>query len=162
MFSVTTTPPPGVNLPAVTPLLRAMLYVVVDTRAQRIALERAIAAQLADRNEIAIRAKLLSLCRQAAEKPWAFPALLDTPTCRRMYAELKPLVEGSDTIANAGSDPVSSLPIMAALAKLTTAAGAFGYGLMTYFGGKSKEYYEFYARRIATELALRGIPESAL
>lgn len=162
MIEVTTTPPPGSATPIVTQLLRAMLYVAVDTRPQRAALEHDIAAKLGERNDIAIRAKLLSLCRQASEKPWAYPALLDTQTCRRMYAELKPYVDTSDKVANFGSDPVSSIPIGAVLTKLITAAGAFGFGLATYFGGKSKDYYDFYAKRIAMELALRGIPESTL
>lgn len=120
-----------------------MLYVVADTRDQRAALEGDVTAKLSERNDIAIRAKLLSLCRQAAEKPWAYPALLDTPTCRRLYGDLKPYVDTSDKIANFGSDPVSSIPVGALLTKLITAAGAFGFGLATYFGGRSKDLLRF-------------------
>lgn len=162
MFNVTSTPPPGSDLPAVTALLRAMLYVRVDTRAERVALERDIGARLPNRNDIAIRAKLLSLCRQAADKPWGFPALIDTPTCRRIYAELKPLVNASDTITNTGSDPISAIAVGGVLRRVSGAAGVFGFGLMTYFSGKSKDCYDFYARRIASELTMRGIPESSL
>jgi len=159
---VSTTPPPGTDQPQVTRLLRAMLYLRVEAPNQRDALYRAIEAGLPGRNNIAIKAALLSRCRQVIETPWAYPALHDTDSCKRMYNELKPIMEASDQVANAGSDPVSSMGIGAVLTKLLSSAAAFGYGLATYFGGKSKDYYDFYMRRISQELALRGVPESSL
>lgn len=121
-----------------------------------------MAAELSGRNDIAIRAALLTRCQQVIEKPWAYPASLDTKTCRKAYLKLQPYVSASDSVANTASDPWSSALIGGVLTKLLGASVAFGYGLVTYYGGKSKDYYEFYARRIASELALRGIPESSL
>lgn len=160
MFSVTTTPPPGTEKPVVTCLLRAMLYTLVASPAERQTLVQEIERALPDRNDIAIRAKLLSLVRQAQERPWAFPALVDTIRCRRYHAEMKGAADASDIPAKVGADPVSGLGIGALLKKLPQVA--FGLGLTNYFGGKSKDYYDFHARKIANELALRGIAPDTL
>lgn len=160
MFSVTTRPPPGTDKPIVTRLLRAMLYALVISSAERRALAQEIERSLHDRNDIAIKAKLLSLLEQVVDKPWAFPALMDTARCRRHYADIKGVADASDIPAKVGADPVSGLGIGALLKKLPHIA--FGLGLTNYFGGKSKDYYDFYARKIASELALRGIAPDTL
>lgn len=162
IFSVTTAPPPGTAQPIVTTLLRAMLYLRADTGAQRRDLQNEIEAKLSQSDNIAIRAKLLSLCQRGLEEPWAFPALYPTDALRRFYADLKPIAAVSDTVANAGADPVANMGVSAALAKMLTTAAAFGWNLANYFGGKSKDYYEFYLQRIALELSRRGVPPSSL
>lgn len=162
LFSVTSSLPPGTDGLAVTALLRAMLYLRVANANQRAALGREIESKLLSHNDIAIRAKLLSLCRHAIEEPWAYPALYPTDALRRFYADLKPIASASDTVANAGADPVTNMGVSAALAKLLTTAAAFGWNLANYFGGKSKDYYEFYMQRIVIELSRRGIPATSL
>lgn len=152
----------GSRRPEVAVLLRHMLSALADSRTQRDALMREIATKLPHRNDIVIRGRLLSLCRRAQEEPWHFPALVGTPALRSFHKELKALVDTSDTVANAGSDPFTSVPIGYAIAQLTTKAIGFGYTLATYFADRGKNYYEFYLRRIELELALRGIPASTL
>ncbi len=62
----TTMPPPGTDNPIVTEFLRAMLYVqALPSQEQQ--LRREIPRRLTDRNDIAIRAKLLSLTTQIRE-----------------------------------------------------------------------------------------------
>jgi hypothetical protein len=160
MFSVTAKPPPGTEQPVVTRLLRAMLYVLVSSNSQQQALVREIERELPDRNDIAIKAKLMSLVRLVRERPWAYPALVDTYRCHQYHSAMKGVANASDTPAKVGADPVSGLGIGALLKSVPHIA--FGLGLTNYFGGKSKDYYDFYARRIADELALRGIAPSTL
>lgn len=160
MFSVTTRPPPGSEKPEVTRLLRAMLYTLVSNEREKRELIQEIQRTLSSRNDIAIKAKLLSAMRLTREKGWAFPALVDTNRCRQYHAELKRVSDASEIPAKAGADPVSALGIGALLRKLPQFA--FGAGLTNYMGGKSKDYYDYYARRIANELALRGIAPDTL
>lgn len=162
IFSVQSTPPPGTDSPIVTGLLRAMLYFRVDNSAQRVELQREIETKLAGHNNIAIRAKLVSICRQILAEPWAYPAAYPTDALRRFHADLKPIASASDTAANMGADPVANMAVSAALAKLLSSAAAFGWNLVNYFGGKSKDYYEFYLNRIVIELSRRGVPPVAL
>ncbi len=171
----TTMPPPGTDNPIVTEFLRAMLYVqALPSQEQQ--LRREIPRRLTDRNDIAIRAKLLSLTTQIREKPWAFPACLPEKLCRQFYKELKKIVDTSEIAADFMSDPFSSSGASGASAAIAnraknfsagafakgSAMGMFAIGLTNFFGGKSKDYYEFYTKRISDELALRGIPPSSL
>ena len=166
MISVKTGPFPGSTNPAVTPLLREMLYLLVMKPAELVALRRRIEHDLAGRDAIPIRAKLLSLVVHVFDEPWAFPALLDTPRCRAAYKELGGIANVSGKVSNLGTDPVSDLGVAAGLKKLfgtaLTGMAAFGVSLTHYFGGRSQAYYSFYAKRISDELALRGIPPSSL
>lgn len=171
----TTRPPPGTEKPVVTELLRAMLYAYTNPT-QAGELRSAIAARLPDRNDIVIRAKLLSLLGQIREKPWAYPACLETRLCRQFYNQLKPIAGVSETAAETLGDPFSGAAAGGGASHFTSklpqatradAAVAFGMGffaiqLINFFGGKSKDYYEFYMKRISDELALRGIPPSSL
>lgn len=174
-FLTTTTPPPGTDKPAVTQLLRALLYVhAVPSQANE--LRQIIEKQLADRNDIAIRAKLLSLIGQIREKPWAFPACVATPLCRQFYARLKPIMETSEMAADFMGDPFTTAAAPGAASAVAAKTGTVTAGriiggaamggsilsLTNFFAGKSKDYYEFYMKRISDELALRGIPPSSL
>jgi hypothetical protein len=116
------------------------------------------------------------LIGQVREKPWAFPACIDTQLCRQFYKELKPIVDASESAADFMGDPVSPPAAGAASAAIAsrvgpaTAAniakgfgiGSFAVSLTNFFAGKSKDYYEYYMKRISDELALRGIPPSSL
>ncbi|WP_156347719.1 MULTISPECIES: hypothetical protein [unclassified Sphingomonas] len=171
----TARPPPGTDSHVVTDLLRNMLYVhALPSQEQQ--LRREISRRLKERNDIAIRAKLLSLTTQIREKPWAFPACLPERLCRQFYQELKKIVDTSEFAADFMSDPFSSSGASGASTALVnrakslsagkfargTAMGMFAIGLTNFFAGKSKDYYEFYTKRISDELALRGIPPSSL
>ena len=166
MISVKTGPFPGSADPVVTPLLREMLYLLTMKPAELIALRQRIEQQLAGRDAIPIRAKLLSLVAHVFDEPWAFPALLDAPRCRAAYKELSGIAKVSGKVSDLAADPVSDLGVAAGLKKLlgTTLTGmaAFGVSLTHYFGGRSQGYYSFYAKRLSDELALRGIPPSGL
>lgn len=171
----TTAPPPGTEKPSVTELLRALLYLHASP-AQPAELRRAIETRLTDRNDIAIRAKLLSLTTQVREKPWAYPACLSEPMCRRFYSQLKSIAGASEAAADTLGDPFSSTAAGGGTSYVTSklpaatrgsAAKGFGIGffamqLVNFFGGKSKDYHEFYMKRISDELALRGIPPNSL
>ena len=160
MFSVTTGAIPGSNDPAVTHLLRAMLYTRVSSMRQQAELRTLIGASLPDRSQIAIRAKLLSLTRGIVERPWAFPACLSTPECRSNWREMSQIASYSAIPSDRSGDAVSGLGISALLRRVP--ALAFGAALINQFGGQSKDYYDFYARRLSNELALRGVPPDTL
>lgn len=162
MFTVTTDAFVGSSHPAVTPLLRAMLYAVVNTPEQNRALAAEINAKLAGRETIPIRAKLLSHMNLVRQQPWAFPALYDTRTCRAMHQEISKIAGISDEVASNGNDFITEAGIGAALVRYVSGVAALAWQSIRYYGGKSKDYYEFHARRIAEELALRGIPSSML
>ncbi|RYF12458.1 MAG: hypothetical protein EOO77_17385 [Oxalobacteraceae bacterium] len=155
----------GSNRPGVTALLRDMLGLMKMTFPQRTALRQKIARTLAAREDIAVKAKLVSLTTMIPQRPWAFPALLDTPTCRGLYTEMNKIAGYADTPASGLADPVSEFGIAAAISKIFRAFGTvvtFGVDLTRYLGGKTKDYYAFYAKRISDELALRGIAPSSL
>ncbi|WP_125660891.1 hypothetical protein [Sphingomonas sp. 2R-10] len=170
-----TRPPPGAGSPIVTGLLRTMLYVHALPSCEQ-QLRREIPRRLKDRNDVAIRAKLLSLTTQIRERPWAFPACLPEKLCRQFHTELKKIVDASEVAADFMSDPFSSSGASGASTAIANRAGnlstgsvakgfsmgMFAIGLTNFFGGKSKDYYEFYTKRISDELALRGIPPSSL
>jgi hypothetical protein len=155
----------GSNRPGVTALLRDMMGLMNMTIPQRSALRQKIAGALPSREDVAIRARLISLTTIVLQRPWAFPALLDTPTCRALYAEMNKIAGYADTPASGLADPVSELGIAGAISKIFRAFGpmvTFGVDLTRYLGGKTKDYYAFYAKRISDELALRGISPSSL
>lgn len=174
-FNITTPNFPHSTDPAVMSLLRELLYLFKMSVAERLQLRKRIETILNDREHIPIRAKLISLMSRIREQPWAYPALLDTKMCKELYAKLNQVAEVSDTVATVGSDPVSDIGVGAGLRKIfmsvqgsaavksvTAGMAAFAVSLTRFFGGKSKDYYAFYARRISNELALRGIPPSTL
>ena len=72
----------GAERPEVTPILREMLYLLTMTPAELATLRKRIQGDLASRDLIPIRAKLLSLCQRVFEDPEHFPALLDTSRCK--------------------------------------------------------------------------------
>lgn len=165
MFTVHTPDFPGSESPAVTPILRDMLTVHDMSSPQREQLKRHIAQTLSGRDQIPIQAHLISLVDRAVEEPWAFPVMLDTPTCRELWHEFNSVATGSNTVASTGADPVSSKGIGAALVAIFKKTGAlitFSVGYAQYIFGKNRDYYAFHAKRISDELALRGIPPSSL
>ncbi len=99
------------------------------------------------------------------EEPWAFPVMLDTPTCCELWHTFNAVANGSDRVASTGADPVSSKGIGAALIAIFKKTGAlitFSLSYAQYIFGKNRDYYAYHARRIADELALRGVPPSSL
>jgi hypothetical protein len=152
-----------------------MLYVHAFP-SQEQQLRREIPERLKERNDIAIRAKLLSLTTQIREKPWTFPACLPEKLCRQFYQELKGIADRSEMAADFMADPASPAvgaggvtllqkragPLSAGSIAKASTMGLFAISLTNFFAGKSKDYYEFYTRRISDELALRGIPPSTL
>lgn len=165
MFTVHTQAFPGADSPGVTAALREMLTIHDMSPAQRTAFKRHIAQALPSREQIVIRAHLISIVDRVFEKPWTYPALLDTNTCRELWQQLNSVASESDTVASTGADPVFSKGIGAALVFLFKKTGAFitfATGYTQYLAGKNKDYYAFYAKRISDELALRGVPPSTL
>ena len=139
-------------------------------------LKLAIERELQDRNDTAIKAKLLFLLTQIKEKPRAFPACVSTGLNKKFYKELAPIADISDKGANFIGDPMSTSGLSGGSAYVASKTGpatagrivgGAAYGgmvasLLNFFSGKSKDYYEFYMKRISDELALRGIPASSL
>lgn len=93
MFSITTRPVPGVNHPAVIPLLRALLYIRTASVKDRAAFVKSAERILSDRQLIAIRAKIISLSRDVFEKPFAYPACLSTPENKTYWRELSKIAD---------------------------------------------------------------------
>ena len=159
MLSIKTSDFPGANRPEVTPLLRAMLYVLLDSPAQRMDLRREIIDKLAGRELIPIQQKLLSHIELIQQEPYLFAPCVDTQSLLAYYKKFAQIAD-SDTAANVGADPVSNLGVGAAAAKFLTQAAAglsvAALQLINYFGGKSKDYYQAYAQRMREELAARG------
>lgn len=174
-FMMTTTPPPGTDKPIVTQILREMLYVLATPSITE-QLHATITRELSHRDDIAIKAKLLSLIGQIRKKPWAFPACLGTRHCRNFYHQLKSIVDASGVAADFMGDPFSTsaatggASAAAARARPVTGANIIGgaaYGGMlismtNFFASKSEGYYEAYMKGISDELALRGISPSSL
>lgn len=160
MFSVQTGTVPGVRHPMVTPLLRAMLYSRVAGAAHRAALQREIVQRLPARNEIAIQRKLLSLLNSVIERPWAFAVCLSTSECHSYWREVSRLAGYSAVPSDRTGDAVSGVGIGALLKRHP--AVAFGASLLNQMGRQSKDYYDFYARRLLNELALRGFAPDIL
>lgn len=150
----------GAENPAVTPLLRALLYVRLDSAAQRAELRRAIEHGLNDRNLISIRAKLLSLMTTVMQRLWAFPACLSTTECIGYWRRMRDVAGYSAIPSDRTGDAASGLAIGRLLRNQPLLA--FGAALLNQFSGQSKDYYDFYARRLSDELALRGIPPNSL
>ena len=170
MFSIKTKPPPGFDNPAVLPLLRAMLYTRVASVAERMELRREIERQLPTRNGIVVRAKLLSLMNLVLERPWAFPACLSTAECRAWHARFKKIADASQNVEDALTNPFADAGAAGAADRYVkkpdlrqlVSSGAFAVALSSFFSGKSADWYNYYRERLAVELALRGIPSSAL
>jgi hypothetical protein len=164
-FPVTTGHFHGSQDARVTPIPREMLGLYGYTPAQGVALKGRIAAALPDREAIVIRAKLISLVDHVFEKPWAFPALLATPTCRKLFRELNATAGVADHVASTGADPATQTGLGALLTHFLKKAGAVAALSVIwtqYLSGKTKDYYAFYAKRVSDELALRGIAPSSL
>jgi hypothetical protein len=150
----------GSESPLVTPFLRALLYIMLDTASQRQELRREINAKLDDRNFIPIRAKLLSLIDNIPRKPWDFPPCLSTEDCKRYWKEMSKVATVSGIPSDRTGDAVTGMGVSYLLRNLPQLA--WGGALLNQFTGQSKDYYDFYARRLQDELALRGIPPSTL
>jgi len=137
-----------------------MLYVRLANGQQRQELAKEIEKRLADRAMIPIRAKLLSLIRDVAATPWAYPACITTEECKTYWREMNKIAGWSAIPSDRTGDAVSGLGLSALLKRLPQMA--FGSALLNQFGGQSKDYYDSYARRLSDELALRGVPPSTL
>lgn len=106
----------------------------------------------ADRQMIAISAKLLSLMRQAYEAPWAFPALLETKDILR----LREAFNGVTDITGVVGDITGTTPASYGLSFLSRFAGtAFGHAV--YMNPLANDYYEAYAKKMDDELNLRKV-----
>lgn len=156
---------PGSNDPRVTPMLREMLGLYGFNYGQRVRLKARIAQTLSEREVIPIRAHLISLVDRVFEKPWAFPALLDTATCRALYQKFNEVSGAADTIASTAADPIAQRGLDMGVTAILKKVGGMIMATLNwtqYLGGKTKDYYGFYANGISDELALRGIPPSSL
>ena len=85
MLSIKTSDFPGASRPEVTPLLRAMLYVLLDSPAQRMDLRREIIDKLAGRELISIQQKLLSHIEMIQQEPYLFAPCVDTQSLLAYY-----------------------------------------------------------------------------
>ncbi len=154
---ITAYPPPGADAPAVSGLLRRMLYLVKLSPAELTQLIQDMNAQLAGQQYIAIRAKLLSLLRAPFEAPWAFPAILLTADIIRLRGQMNGVVTATSIPANI----TSATPIAVALGLLSRFAGA-ATANAAYAASLTNRYYSSYVQKMDIELALRGINPATL
>ena len=147
-----TMPPPGTSDKRVTQLLRRMLYLrQMDQRTvQRLAED--VRALQSDRQMIAISAKLLSLMRDAFERPWAFPALLTTSEILQARRSASGVVDATRLPANATASTAGTF-LTSWLSKF---AGTI-VGHSSYLATVTNRNYEFRVQRMNTELNLRGV-----
>lgn len=157
IIPVKTTPPPGTNDPRVTAFLRRMLYLRRLHLQQLRELAESIKALQSDREMIAISAKLLSLMRDAFQRPWAFPALLETKDIlafRRAFAQVT-------SITGVTANVSGTTPAAYALSFLSRFAGTAA-GHAVYTTSLSNRYYDAYLQKMNAELNLRGVNTALL
>lgn len=153
----------------ITKILRAMLYCHQSSMAEITNMRHVIARATPTVDDIPLRGRLFSVLTQLQQKPWAFPACISTNECRKYYKEMDIYFNGSafssEILADPGTSTGAGFGVAYLAKKFSLAAASLGLSavqFLNFFGGKSKDYYDFYMRRIENELALRGIPKSKI
>ncbi|WP_131819168.1 hypothetical protein [Sphingomonas jatrophae] len=157
IIPINTSPPPGTDDPRVTALLRRMLYLRVLHPPMLRQLAEDARALLAERQMIAIAAKLLSLMRDVFNSPWAFPALMQNKDIIAYRSAFSGVVDVTGVTANV----TGSTPAAYALSFLSRFAGtAVGHGV--YMASLTNRHYDYYLQKMNAELQLRGVNTALL
>ncbi|WP_372020009.1 hypothetical protein [Tistrella mobilis] len=145
-------PPPGVNLPAVTDFLREMLGIRAMHHTVRADLLRRIDAwSAADITRRMIGTRLKVLVGLALAEPWRFPTLLSDNELRAYYVSLSRPAQLGNAYSGVGS--LGALGLSAVLSKIVS----FVISSILYTAGHVGSYYSALTAQYREEMLRRGI-----